>query len=195
MDGVFVDFDKGAALVHGKDPAVVREKRSQWSIAPVLGCKDLNEFWAPIHANEHEFWLNLEPFPWFRKLIDWVDKRAETWRIVTSPSRMPASYSGKAAWLKKHFGEHFEDFHITGNKADFANDDTVLIDDRPQNNATFVAAGGHAILFPAHGNHGYETVNQWLLDGGETLGSCLLGGLSAIKLEKGVFDALQVPRG
>lgn len=156
LDEVLVDFRGGACRVHGWN----REEIDQHTIA--LDCWDMckptgitvSQFWEPIHNLGEQFWSLLEPLPWFDQLVDFLNTNYGTnWYVVSSPSQCPSSYYGKAIWIEKYFGHQFMNYRFIPfcNKQILSKVGT-LIDDRPDNVAKFVQAGGDAILFPSVGN-------------------------------------------
>ena len=155
MEEVLVDFRGGACQVHG----VSREFADAECIR--LGCWDLcqplgitvEQFWKPITAAGEQFWLDLQPLPWFHQLLDLVLGNYEHWYIATSPSQCPTSYSGKAKWLHSKFGEEFSRWFPTHHKYELAGPGRVLIDDRASTIDKWKAHGGTGIVFPSCGNH------------------------------------------
>ena len=158
IDGVLADWQTAAILAHGLNPAGVcqrwdyislREPRP-WSLSTVLSISD-DEMWAPIYSAGHDWWVALKTFQWTMDLYETCCDIGPTY-LLTSPSRDPSSHSGKAAWITKHFGKHMRDYLIGAPKHLCARPGSLLIDDRPKNCEDFIAAGGHAIMFPTIGN-------------------------------------------
>lgn len=170
MDEVLTDFIGAAAKLHEITREELEEVRvpGEWSIEKPIGIIkndpqfDTNDFWNPIHEAGEDFWYYLNKLPWFsdvKKLMELCTKNGD-FRIVTSPSKHPCSYSGKVRWLKNQFGFGFDKFHITPHKEDLADPHTILIDDRQDNINRFREAGGQGILFPGPGNSLYEYANN-----------------------------------
>ena len=167
-DEVLFDFVAGAARVHGVEPESLNAYRTPgiWSISDPLGELVLGrpftqeEFWAPINEAKETFWENLEPLPWFKELIEFVEEHSREWHIVSAPSRCPTSYNGKVRAFKKVFGKDFDRFILTPHKHLFAKPETILIDDRLENVERFNRAGGYGFVFPTIGNslHEYRDV-------------------------------------
>lgn len=159
MDEVLVDFVSGALATHNvtREAYESEHLKGAWDITPtigrILGRLDwtLDDFWEPIHDAGPEFWLCLQPFPWFTEIIGWAEKFRE-WYIVTSPSRNPNSVAGKVAWLQSNFGGKFNRYVITRHKHLLANKDSILVDDRESTVSKFCQYGGKAILFPTNHN-------------------------------------------
>lgn len=172
MDNVLVDFDRGAAAAHGVSIEAVNAERfalfpGQWDLLGPIGyAKGLGraltiyEFWEPIHERGEAFWTDLLPLFWNGSARDMptllTDVLGLPFHVVSAPSRLACSYSGKVKWLKDYFGQTFDRFAITPHKELFARDNTVLIDDREENCEKFTKAGGLAILFPSLGNALYH---------------------------------------
>lgn len=116
---------------------------------------DWQEFWGPIHRQGETFWSTLGPLPWFDALVKHIKETTDDWHIVSSPSPCETSYLGKIRWLRDRLGIQFDKFHLTFDKHLFANNRTVLIDDREENLAKFGKSGGYVILFPSRGNNAH----------------------------------------
>jgi len=115
-------------------------------------------FWAELDGDAG-FWADLDPLPWAMDLFELVDEVSDNdWRLVTVPSRCLECYKGKHLWCNKFFGVGAGYFDRVipvprgADKALFANPASVLVDDNEQNCEAFRAAGGHAVLVPAHHN-------------------------------------------
>lgn len=156
LDEVLADFRSGACEVHGWDKDEIDAKTMElncWDMCQPTGITQ-DEFWKPIHQAGCGFWSRLKPLPWFDQLVGWLNERfKEDWYVVSSPSRCPTSYYGKALWIEEKFGHAFMNYRFIPfcNKSILAKVGT-LIDDRPENVAKFIDAGGDAILFPSVGN-------------------------------------------
>jgi 5'(3')-deoxyribonucleotidase len=143
LDGVIANFSKGACeLLNIQYP----EKREfkQWDELFVNVPKPI--FYSKIKG--HDFWENLELYPYANKLVTMIDDISKgNWSFLTKPMIDPGCYSGKCAWVQKHFNKHIGKLIIVnGDKSvccKGAND--VLIDDAPKNIISWANAGGHAI--------------------------------------------------
>lgn len=107
----------------------------------------------------YEFWVDMPFLPNGRKLYDFCKEMTAT-VICTSPGNSPCSSSGKHAFLNKNF-KGSRNWIITGAKWAFANDRSLLIDDRPKNVDRFNQAGGKAFLY--HDSK-FDEVQQWILN-------------------------------
>jgi len=161
MDGVLVDFVGGVCKLFeiSRDDLNKHWTLGEWNIVPPLGraigmrdAFNTTMFWNEINDGGEKFWLELEEMPWIDDLIKMVEDITDDWHIVTSPSYLPCSYSGKIKWLKNWFGDKFNRFAITPHKEIFAQENVILIDDRWKNIREFRESGGIGILFPSQGN-------------------------------------------
>lgn len=163
LDCVLADFVAGCSFEWGFHPDDIYK---HWpvgkypmneAIGAALGREPLTttEFWDKLNGNA-KFWEELPRLPWIRALIDEVNRVTEDWHVISSPSYCPSSYAGKVAWLKAEFGPKFNRFALTPHKEIFAQPGVILIDDHEGNVEKFRAAGGEAILFPAHHNQLYR---------------------------------------
>jgi 5'(3')-deoxyribonucleotidase len=109
------------------------------------------QFWARLNGKA-EFWAELPRLPWMHELLELCYQATRNVHIVTSPSYCPTSYAGKVTWIKREFGHKFTRFAVYPHKEEFARPGVVLVDDHEGNCEKFRAAGGQAILFPAHHN-------------------------------------------
>ncbi len=162
VDGVLADFVTAAIELHGGDvPTIVNEMTTtqQRDITKALDITP-TQFWKNINEAGHEFWENLEPYPWAMELWYHCTKIAST-TLCTSPSLHPTSVYGKVLWIKKHFGDSFEDFHIGSKKNFLARPGAVLIDDFAKNTKSFMGSGSGAtsILFPQPWNNNSKYTN------------------------------------
>jgi len=154
MDEVLADFVRGAAEAHGTTYESVRagQQPGEWNMADSMGLSH-DEFWKPINAMGADFWLELEPLPWFCTLIAAAESYAPgDWFIATSPDRSTGTLSAKLEWLRKRLGQDFDRFFPTRYKWKLAKPGTVLIDDNDENVRRFREEGGQGIVFPSRGN-------------------------------------------
>jgi hypothetical protein len=67
-------------------------------------------------------------------------------KLLTSPSRDNTSRLGKRLWVKENLSPAPEVLFRFGDaKSDFANENAILIDDKPSNLSAFTAKGGIAL--------------------------------------------------
>lgn len=150
MDGVLVDFVKGACAAHGRPDYVVRtwDFYEDWGIAE-------QEFWSV--TNNVDFWASLEKTPEADAFVDAAFKRfgKENVAILTAPSSSPYSIIGKQVCVDRLFPELRKRviFAKAKTKKFIAGSNRVLLDDKESNCEEFVQAGGTAILVPRTWNH------------------------------------------
>lgn len=95
------------------------------------------------------FWINLELYPWSKKLVNLIDNICPDWRILTKGAASPFSYSGKALWVEKHFPQHQNRLVVCrGSKAFSCRPGDILIDDHPKNIEEWNNAGGKGFHWP-----------------------------------------------
>lgn len=151
MDGVLCDFASAAFRVHDREFNADEYPKGQFALEPVLGVTT-KQFWDRIDSHGEAFWEQLEPLPWALELVTAVSM-LDTVIIATSPSRSPASYSGKRRWLQR-MGLHVLASMFGSEKWLLAQPGRTLIDDAEHNVFPWCRQGGDAILVPQPWNHG-----------------------------------------
>jgi hypothetical protein len=148
MDGVLTDFEKRfVTLLQQEGPKYY----SKATIAQVTRPKHFDklegteEFWKFIDQYIGlEFWSEMEWMPNGRELWNFIQPYGP--KLLTSPSRDNTSRLGKRLWVKENLVPAPEVLFRFGDaKSDFANENAILIDDKPSNLAAFSAKGGIAI--------------------------------------------------
>jgi FMN phosphatase YigB (HAD superfamily) len=130
MDGVLVDFNKGYFELTGQQLDGVHRT-------------DTN-FWDPINDAGYEFWINLDWMSDGHKLWSYIEKYNP--KLLSAPSRQEDSRVAKLDWVYKELpGVHLI-LRSAKHKKDFASPTSILIDDRVDNIADWVGAGGIGIL-------------------------------------------------
>jgi hypothetical protein len=148
MDGVLTDFEKRFVTLLRKEGPKYYSKAT---IAQVTRPKHFEklegqtEFWKFIDQYIGlEFWSGMEWMPNGRQLWDFIEPYGP--KLLTSPSRDNTSRLGKRLWVKDNLVPAPEVIFRFGDaKSDFANENSILIDDKPSNLAAFAAKGGIAI--------------------------------------------------
>lgn len=143
MDGVLVDFRRGVCEVFGRD-----DPSTNW---------EFWENWEGVTTND----VNAKCHNYFWKYLDWTydgpeieqairDKfNNENVYLLTTPMLNTGSGTGKLQWIKWHMPWVYSRTIISyAPKSLLAGPDTLLIDDKDENIAEFVAAGGRGILVP-----------------------------------------------
>jgi hypothetical protein len=154
MDGVLTDFEKRfVTLLQQEGPKYY----SKTVIAQVTRPKHFEklegqeEFWRFIDQYIGlEFWSEMEWMPNGKALWEFIQPYNPT--ILTSPSEDNTSRLGKRLWVKNHIAEIYDtfqappvEFRFGEAKSDFANENAILIDDKPSNLEAFASKGGIAL--------------------------------------------------
>lgn len=167
MDGVIVDFIKGALTVHGRMDLYDNYPIGVWNIWEPMEITS-DEFWAPLKS--YDFWFNLEPYPWFNEVLNIMnDYFGDKWWVATSTGTISISASAKLDWIFEHFprknGKKFTRFNLCPEKEHLGLDrpNSVLIDDYVVNHANYLKTGAHSILFAQPWNDKH-TVSDKLKD-------------------------------
>ena len=142
LDGVLVDFRRGVCEAFGRDDP--SDSWTFWENWEGVTFKDVNDC-----CNE-SFWANLK---WTHEGIDIFkavfEKYTNDIYLLTTPMPNLGSWTGKAQWVNKYIPVFNKRLIVTPvPKKLFADPDTLLIDDKDESIAEFVAAGGHGILVP-----------------------------------------------
>jgi len=140
LDGVLVNFIKGYYELTGRD---------------ITGAFHTDaKFWEPIDKAGVNFWFNLEWTPDGKELWDYIKKYNP--KLLSSPSRQVDSRIGKAKWVEKELpGVHLI-LRSAEKKQEFADPNSILIDDRESNIEQWRQSGGIAILHTS----ATDTINQ-----------------------------------
>lgn len=148
MDGVLTNFEKRFVdMLQQEGPKYY----SKATIAQVTRPKHFEalegqtEFWKFIDQYVGiEFWSGMEWMPNGKALWSFIEPYGP--KLLTSPSRDNTSRLGKRLWVKDHLVPAPEVIFRFGDaKSDFANENAILIDDKPSNLAAFSAKGGIAL--------------------------------------------------
>lgn len=150
MDGVLCDFITAAFSAHGMRFDPEDYPRGEFACEKILGIT-ANEFWRRVDSGGEAFWENLEPYPW---ALDLVKELQQIDRVIiaTSPSRSPASYSGKRRWLQK-MGLCRLDSMFGSQKWLMSRPGRTLVDDSHHNTVAWEGEGGRAIVIPQPWNY------------------------------------------
>lgn len=148
MDGVLTNFEKRFIdMLQQEGPKyytkatiaqVTRPKRFE-------ALEGQEEFWKFIDQYIGlEFWTGMEWMLNGKALWNFI--KPYNPKLLTSPSRDNTSRLGKRLWVKENLTPIPEVLFRFGEaKSDFANENTILIDDKPSNLAAFSAKGGIAL--------------------------------------------------
>ena len=135
MDGVLTDFDKKYRELFGSDPALVRHNKAR--------CNNWEAFVQGKHF-EHLDWHSGG-----QELLRYLKTLKVNIEILSSSGGEKFHDEvtrQKLAWLKKHHINYKANI-VAGRrlKADYANQNAILIDDTKDNVEQFYGAGGHGI--------------------------------------------------
>lgn len=142
LDGVIVDFVKGALTLHGKTlpPRAIR-----WNFAQQIGIADA-DFWEPLGR---EFWSGLGWTVEGKQLFGYLwDNHKVDLAYLSSPCNTDGCCDGKRDWVKRETPDMAKRLVLASCKDVFAHGDALLIDDYDGNVVLFRATGGNALLVP-----------------------------------------------
>lgn len=148
MDGVLTDFEKRFVDMLRKEgpkyysKEVISQVTRPKHFEALEGAK---EFWKFIDQYVGlSFWSEMEWMPNGQELWNFIEPYNPT--ILTSPSRDNTSRLGKKVWVRNHIPSLPPvEFRFGSAKAQFANENAILIDDKPSNLAAWEAKGGIAL--------------------------------------------------
>lgn len=100
-----------------------------------------------------DFWAGVQWMPDGRDILALVESKFDDIYLLTTPMPNPGSGTGKILWVNEHLPRYSKRTIITQvPKSLLAGPDRLLIDDKDENVAEFVTAGGQGILVPRHWN-------------------------------------------
>lgn len=147
MDGVIVDFARGALKHHGID---LPYDSIRWDFDKKLFPHDRSKFWATLGF---DFWAGLDWTPNGRTLAGMLlSTYPNSVTICTSPCLTPGCIDGKIEWIRNNIPELSRKFIITPIKEVCAKGN-ILIDDNEINCKKFWEAGGATVLVPQPWNY------------------------------------------
>lgn len=131
-DGVLADFDLQFKNLTGFTPADYEFRFG------------LDSFWEVITKEGEDFWINIPKMKDMDKLWDYISKYNPP--LLTAPSREESSKRGKEKWVAKHLPGVEIIFSAAKKKKQYANENSILIDDRLSNITDWKLAGGIGIF-------------------------------------------------
>ena len=133
MDGVLTDFESRFDHYSGMTP---KEYESKYGTAG---------FWNLIDVEVGvKFWAGMPWMPQGQKLWNFISPYNPD--LLTSPSRDNNSRLGKNIWVKNHLNPKPKViFAYSKDKQRYANENSILIDDKKSNINEWAASGGIAI--------------------------------------------------
>ena len=146
MDGVLTDFDHRFITLlkkYGKDyysKEIVNQVHSPKDFEKLEG---KSEFWKFIDGYMGpDFWSGMSWMPGGGFLWKFISPYSP--KIITSPSMDSGSKLGKRLWVSENLTSNPE-IIFSNKKEEFANENSILIDDKPSNLSAWEAKGGIAI--------------------------------------------------
>ena len=133
MDGVLVDFNE-------------RFKRFSDGIPPIEYEQKFGKekFWELIDGTGVRFWVGMDWMSDGKQLWNYIKKYEPI--LLSSPSRSNYSRMGKRIWRKRNLPSTKLILAQAANKQNYADPDSILIDDRESNIDQWIKAGGIGIL-------------------------------------------------
>lgn len=133
MDGVLTDFESRFDHFSGMHPQAYEKKFG----TPA--------FWELIDNKIGvRFWVGMDWMPQGQKLWDFISPYKPD--LLTSPSRHDTSRLGKNLWVRNHLNPKPKViFAYSADKQRYANENSILIDDKKSNIKEWEAQGGIAI--------------------------------------------------
>lgn len=136
MDGVVADFSAGAYKVLGKDKDEV----------------STSQFWKQISRYDKQvqpFFENLPAMSDAHELMHFITSNFQNYFMLTAAGYTPKNVAEqKKNWIAKVFSPLLKVIIVrkSAEKAQYADSNTILIDDRKKATEPFEAAGGKTIL-------------------------------------------------
>ena len=133
MDGVLTDFESRFEHYTGMNPQVYEKEKGTLA------------FWELIDNTVGvKFWVGMDWMPAGQQLWDFIKPYQPD--LLTSPSRHNNSRLGKNLWVKNNVNPKPKViFAYSKAKQRYANENSILIDDKPSNIDEWAAKGGIAI--------------------------------------------------
>ena len=157
LDGVLVDF-VGGWMDHYF--IMNRKPVTKWNFGEDYGL-NRKDFYRSITSLPISFWSNLSPTPWATELMKVL---VEELKFYEADKIMFLSHAvsedcrvGKQLWVNKHFpdlGDSLITVSDSKLKSRFANQHSILIDDKFENCVDFAKNGGRSLLFARPWNRG-----------------------------------------
>ena len=125
LDGVCADFTKSASEIfnHKDTPVNLPEKYAPWTY------EGENHDRLDVIMESYDFWINLDPYPWSKSLVELCQKYGDT-RFLSKARPNSGCMAGKMDWILKHFPEmEYKTILTTQDKWICSNNNSTLIDD------------------------------------------------------------------
>lgn len=153
MDGVLCDFVSAIYGIKGKQYREVEYRGGFDDLWQNVGMTE-EEMWA-IVDHTPDWWRSLKPYPWANDLMELLMNQGVPVRILSTARKHHTSYSGKVQWLEDHGFN--QPLILCAEKNLLAGPGRVLVDDKEENVAEWVADGGMGITFPQPWNYAWVT--------------------------------------
>ena len=148
MDGVLTDYEKRFIELLRKEghkyysKEVIKQVTRPKHFEKLEGEGELENFTDNYIGLD--FWSGMEWMPNGKQLWNFIQPYNPI--ILTSPSKHNTSRLGKRLWVKEHLVPAPPvEFRFGEAKSDFANENTILVDDKPSNLEAFASKGGIAL--------------------------------------------------
>lgn len=139
LDGVMANFTKGACIACDVPYPSNSLFAESW-----LDEQCAANMWD--RCKGHDYWANLEPFPWVAALRNLVAEHTDQWVFLTKAAYHydPGCYSGKCEWIHRHFPDDLNRLWImNGDKSMMCRGPgDLLIDDKLRSVKPWARAGG-----------------------------------------------------
>jgi hypothetical protein len=135
MDGVLTDFELQTKKLTGFTPQQLQDQGGD------------KKMWGEIGKHEIGFWKDM---PWMDgSKVFWDFVKKFNPKILSAPSRsIDDCKPGKLAWVKNNLGSHVVVvFARASEKMNYADSESILIDDLQKNIDGWKSKGGLGILF------------------------------------------------
>lgn len=133
MDGVLSDFEKSFKAIDGRTTKQVEKEGDP-------------AFWKHVEEGGLVFWSEM---PWTKdgkKLWNYVKNKDVS--LLSAPARrLPDSIRGKQIWVGRELGNVDLILKRASEKQEYANPNSILIDDQEKNIRKWKSAGGIGILY------------------------------------------------
>jgi len=133
MDGVLVDFNKRfKRFSNGIHPTEYEQKFGK------------DKFWELVDGTGVRFWVGMDWMSDGKQLWDYIKSYNPT--LLSSPSRADHSKMGKRIWRQRNLPSTKLILARAANKQNYADPNSILIDDRESNIDQWIKAGGIGVL-------------------------------------------------
>jgi 5'(3')-deoxyribonucleotidase len=162
MDGVIADFFGSVCRMYNRDYAESHATLvpGDWMLGGFLGPLTQADMWVEINKLHEHFWEHMPEYAHSQHLYKQLKNYAPV-KFLSDPGPHAHVWSGKMKWLHRFApGVTSSDVVFTKAKSLLAGPRRLLVDDHDDNCKNFVAAGGHAILFPRKWNRRHQEEHQ-----------------------------------